>query len=468
MMRPERLTLRQGDHIYLIGIGGIGMSALAPELLRRGFRVSGSDPVPNELTRHLQSLGVTVHDQHRAENIQTADWIVFSSAIRESNPERKAAMERNLPCWPRAQMLGFLLDAWRSIVVTGAHGKTTITAMLTHVLTECGFDPTAFVGGYLDSLQGNTRLGQGEWAIAEGDESDGSFTYLHPHIAIINNIDADHLDFYSTVDEIIERFHRFLDGMKRPGLLFSSADCPYCSQLKINNDFTVIRYGFSEKADLRALHYQCEQQGSSCLVRLSNGQEWPMKLHLYGQANLHNALAVLGLTLQLGIAPATALQAIQSFQGVQRRLELKGESGGITLLDDYAHHPAEIRATIQALRDRFPQRRLLGVFQPHLYSRTIKLLDEFSDSFHGLDKVILTDIYPAREEPILGVDGSILLDQVKRKGLKAIYFPDKEEIPHFLLHEAKPGDVIVTLGAGDINKVGESFLQHLPRKEGET
>ncbi|MEW6236165.1 MAG: UDP-N-acetylmuramate--L-alanine ligase [Candidatus Omnitrophota bacterium] len=459
----EANVLQPFNHIHLLGIGGVGVSALVPELLRRGHKITGSDPASNELTARLEALGAVIRHRHQAKNVEGASLLVVSSAVKESNPEIAAARERGIPIWPRAKMLGVLLERWRSIVVTGAHGKTTTTSMFVHALTELGLDPTAFIGGSVPAFGGNVRLGNGEWAAAEGDESDGSFTHLHPDIAIVNNIDADHLDFYKNMEEIVEGFHLFLNGVKPDGWILRSADCPYSRALRAGK-YKTATYGFAEDADVRGVDYVAGREGLQCGAIVKGRRAAELKLRLNGRSAAHNALAVIAAGEALGIPYGDLARSLETFEGVQRRLERKGEAKGIAVLDDYAHHPNEIRAAIEALRERY-KGRLIGVFQPHLYSRTLSLLEEFGRAFAGLDLLVLTDIYPAREEPRPGVSGELLLAPVRRSGVQAVYIPRLEEIPAFLEDSCGAGDAVTTMGAGDVWKAGEHFLKILKAKE---
>ncbi len=460
-MNESTVSIPRGiKHIHMVGIGGIGMSALAPELLRRGYHVTGSDPVENAVTRRLAAEGITISHEHQARNAEGASLVVASSAVRSENPELEYARKQHVPIWPRAKMLGALMQPYRRIIVTGTHGKTTITAMLTHMLDKCGYDPTAFIGGDVVSLKGNYRLGKGRWAVAEGDESDGSFTYLRPHIAVVNNIEADHMDHFKTIKELIQSFKSFLDGLEKKGTLVFSADCPRCGKLADGLDVKTINYGFSPHAEIQGLNYSASKRWVQCDVKIKGRKTGQLKLKLAGRSNIHNVLAVIAVGRILRIPFDDMACALKSFGGVQRRMEVKGEAHGHIVIDDYAHHPTELRATINALKERY-QGRLIGVFQPHLYSRTLHLQKEFEKAFEGLDLLVLTDIYPAREEPVPGVNGEILLKPVRRNGVQTVYLPDLNEIPVFLRDIRQPGDTVVTLGAGDVWKAGECFLRLL-------
>lgn len=458
-------SLEGFHHIHLIGIGGIGVSALAQILHGLGYTVTGSDPAWNVVTDRLEQLGIRIFHEHRPENIAGASLIVATSAAKSDNPEIQAAYARNIPIWPRARMLGALVNGYRAIVVTGAHGKTTTTAMLTRLFIDTGLDPTAFIGGDVDFLGGNARLGRGDWAIAEGDESDGSFVHLQPEIAIVNNIDADHLDFYKDIGEIAERFQLFVQGVRENGWLLYSADCSHCRALRPPAGRHVLAYGFSESAEIQGVNYRAERNRWGCEVVIHGRKAGELQLAVSGRGHMHNALAAVAVGDIVGLPFPQVCQSLARFEGVKRRMEYKGSAGGVTILDDYAHHPVEIKSTVEALRDRYSG-RIVGIFQPHLFSRTLKLLDDFGQAFVGLDKIVLTNIYPAREKPMPGVTGELLLDPVRRSGVDAVYIHTPADIPESLAPELRPGDVVVTLGAGDIWKVGEALLHRLlSRKE---
>lgn len=451
-------------HVHLIGVGGVGVSALAPPLIQRGVHVTGSDPARNEATERLEALGVRIMHEHKPENVEGADLVVATSAARPDHPERRGAETRGIPVWPRARMLGALVNEKRPIVVTGAHGKTTLTAMLTQLLIDLDLDPSAYVGGELRAIGGNVRTGGGEWAIAEGDESDGSFTWLKPEIALINNIDADHLDHYPDIYAIVKAFEGFLQGVRENGTILCSADCELTRDLIIPAGRRRLTYGFNESADVRGSGYEAEGGGCRCLVTIGGETRGLLTLRVSGRHNTHNALGAIAVSETIGLPFDRAAAALGRFDGVQRRMEEKGRAAGVTVVDDYAHHPNEIKAAIQGLRDRYTG-RLIGVFQPHLYSRTMKLRDEFGAAFNGLDLLVITGIYAAREAPVDGVSGEILLGPARRNGANAMYIPRLDEAAEFLTGQAHEGDVVVTFGAGDVWKLGMNLLERLSGKE---
>lgn len=455
-------SLQGVTRVHLVGVGGIGVSALAPALLQRGIHVTGSDPASNAVTERLTAQGVSVYHSHHANHVRGASLVVATSAAKPDNPELVAANEMGIPVWPRARMLGELLALYKSIVVTGAHGKTTITGMLTHVFLEMGLDPTAFIGGDLPII-GNSRVGQGEWAIAEGDESDGSFTWLKPDVAIINNIDADHLDHYGSLEAIVHQFQAFVDALKPGAMLILSADCATVARLTIPETVRVFRYGFGDNADLKASDYSYSKNCGTSTITFPDASRYSLSLHISGAYNHHNALAVVAVAEHLKLDIIHVLDSLKTFPGVKRRMEIKGDVCRIRVVDDYAHHPNEIRATIQALRERYSG-RLIAMFQPHLYSRTLQLLDEFATCFSGVDQLILTEIYAARELPDDRISGEILAGRVRETGVPVRFIANKDEVPAGIVDELQAEDTFVTMGAGDGWKAGEALLALLQER----
>lgn len=454
-----------GAHLHFIGIGGIGMSAIAQVMKVWGYRVTGSDIGEGFTVEHLKSCGIQVFHQHDEKNLEGADLVVVSSAISADNPERIAAERQGIPIWHRAQALGTIVNDWTGIVVTGTHGKTTITGMISFLFHRAGLEPTCLVGGILDEFGSNALVGSSQWVIAEGDESDGSFRHLRPKFAIVNNIEADHLDHFRTVDDIQAAFHAFLRGTAPEGEIWVSADCPGARSVADAVGRATRSYGSSEEADLRYTEYICNLTETGALIHLGNKSLGPLRLNLFGRFNMHNALAAVAAGLYAGLPFERIAEILAQFHGTRRRLELKGRAQGVTIFDDYAHHPTEIRATVGALREHFHGRRI-GVFQPHRYSRTRHLRDEFSTAFEELDLLVLTDIYPAGESPVEGVDGETLFRATRRKHQEVVYVPQLEEIPDYLVHVIREGDVLVTMGAGDVWQVGEEMLIRLDPRSG--
>ncbi len=447
------------QHIHFIGIGGIGMSGIAEVLLNLGYRVSGSDLKETEITRRLQSLGGKLFYGHQAENIQGAEVVVTSSAVRPNNPEVLAARTALLPVIPRAEMLAELMRLKYGIAVAGAHGKTTTTSMVAHVLAYGGLDPTVVIGGRLNSWGSNARLGQGAFLVAEADESDGSFLHLSPSIAVVTNIDLEHLDFYKDLEHIKATFLDFLNRLPFYGLAILCLDDPHIPSLIPKLQKRYRTYGLTAQADLQAR--EVKQNGLSTQYRFySNGKEWgEIRFKIPGLHNVYNSLAAIAVGFELEIPFQKIQEAFDCLEGVQRRFQIRGEFRGITVLDDYGHHPTEIRATLNALRGCWPERRIVVVFQPHRYSRTKALFDEFTTSFYQADCLFLLPIYPAGEDPIEGVDSEHLLEGIKEKGHREVgLFSTRAEVIPSLLGMLKSGDVLVTLGAGDVWKIGQEIV----------
>ncbi|HEB50785.1 MAG TPA: UDP-N-acetylmuramate--L-alanine ligase [Desulfobulbus sp.] len=455
--------------IHFVGIGGIGMSGIAELLLNLGYRVTGSDLSRSDITRHLESLGAVVHQGHAAQWVEGADVVVTSSAIPADNPEVAAAMANHVPVIQRAEMLAELMRLKKyGIAVAGSHGKTSTTSMVAAVLAEAGLDPTVVVGGKVDSLGGNNaRLGEGEFLVAEADESDGSFLKLSPVIEVVTNIDREHLDYYRDLDHIKEMFLRFIDRLPFYGAAILCFDDPNIAQLLPRIRRRIITYGLTEQADLQATRISTGSGGSGFTVRGREGELGRIRLNRPGRHIIYNSLAAVAVGLELEIDFAVIAGALQAFGGVQRRLQVKGEQGGVLVVDDYGHHPTEIRVTLDAIREGWPDRRLVVAFQPHRYTRTRALFDEFAIAFHRADVLVLTDIYAASEAPIEGVDSQALLEAIRRHGQRRVSLvPALEELPGELLSILREGDLLLTLGAGNIVRVGEQVLELLAVREG--
>jgi UDP-N-acetylmuramate--alanine ligase len=447
------------QHIHFIGIGGIGMSGIAEVLLNLGYQVSGSDLKETEITSRLQSLGGKIAFGHKAEHLQGAEVVVTSSAVKPDNPEVLAAREALLPVIPRAEMLAELMRLKYGIAIAGAHGKTTTTSMVAHVLAQGGLDPTVVIGGRLDSWGTNARLGQGAFLVAEADESDGSFLHLSPSIAVVTNIDLEHLDFYKNLEHIQTTFLDFLRRLPFYGLAILCLDDPYLPSLipKLKKRYRT--YGLTAQADIQAR--EVKQNGLSNQYRLFHaGKEWgDIAFNLPGLHNVYNSLAAIAVGFELEIPFQRIQEAFASLEGVQRRFQIKGEFQGAIVLDDYGHHPTEIRATLNAVRETWPEKRIVVVFQPHRFSRTKALFDEFTTSFYQADYLFLLPIYPAGEDPIEGIDSEKLLEGIKAKGHHgANFFPNRSEVIPSLQEILKTGDVLVTLGAGDVWKIGQEIV----------
>jgi UDP-N-acetylmuramate--alanine ligase len=442
------------DKIHFVGIGGIGMSGIAEVLLNLGFKVTGSDLRKTDTTERLERLGAVVFYGHRQENVQDVDVVVISSAVRPDNPEVLKAHELFVPVIQRAEMLAELMRMKYSVAVAGAHGKTTTTSLVSTILGHAGMDPTCVIGGKLNSLGSNAKLGDSKFLVAEADESDGTFLLLFPTIAVATNIDLEHLDFYKDLGEIKAAFLTFLNKVPFYGLDIICIDNPNIQALIPQLKRRYMTYGLSKQADLRAENVTFNGFQSRFRVIYKGEELGDIDLALPGIHNVVNALAACAVALELDIPFSTTREALKDFSGIQRRLEVKW-NGDIKLIDDYGHHPTEIRATLAAVRE-IVQGRIIVAFQPHRYTRTRALMDEFITSFNEADVLIVTEIYAASEEPIEGVGGALLADRVRASGHKNVtYVPTKEDAAELLLKIARPGDVVITLGAGDIVKIGE-------------
>ncbi len=453
---------RKKYHIYFVGIGGIGMSGIAELLLNLGYRVSGSDIAASEATERLASLGGTVYRGHRPENVEGADVVVVSSAVSSDNPEVKAALSASIPVIPRAEMLAELMRLKYSIAVAGAHGKTSTTSMLAGILEKGGLDPTLVIGGKLRQINTNAVLGQGDFIVAEADESDGSFLKYSPSIAVVTNIDLEHLDFYRDLEHIKSVFLDFIDRVPFYGLAVLCLDNENIQDIIPFIKKRFVTYGFSAQADIRAFGIECSSSGSRFGVSCRGERAGEVSLNLPGEHNIHNALAGIAVGMELEIPFERIRAALESLEGVQRRLEIKGVKAGIKVIDDYGHHPTEIGVTLEAVRKCWPGRRLVVVFQPHRYSRTKSLFDEFTRSFYQSDKLLILPVYPAGEAVIEGVDHLSLAEGVRYHGHKDVSCSDGlEEAVTYLKENTAEGDIVLTLGAGNVWKAGEKFLEQL-------
>ena len=454
--------------VHFVGIGGIGMSGIAELLVNLDYRVSGSDARASETTARLAALGVEVAVGHDARHVGEADVVVVSSAVRPDNPEVVAARARRIPVVPRAEMLAELMRLRVGIAVAGAHGKTTTTSMVAFVLERVGLDPTAVIGGRLSAFGSNARLGRGPYMVAEADESDRSFLRLSPAIAVVTNIDREHLEAYHSFDALVEAFHEFASRVPFYGAIVACVDDPVVRALIPRFSRPVITYGFDEAADVRASDVHTDGESGRCRVTARPGPgsraggDGELGLPIPGRHNLQNALAALAVGLELGVGFDTLLAALAEFHGVERRYQTRGTAAGVRVVDDYGHHPTEIAAVLAAARAGRP-RRLVAVFQPHRYTRTRDLLAEFGPAFHDADVVVLTDIYPAGEAPIPGVTLDALA-AVVRPAVKTLHVvPGLADVPAAVARLAETGDLVITLGAGSISGAGDQLLELLQR-----
>lgn len=449
-------------HIHFVGIGGIGMSGIAELLLNLGYRVSGSDLRRTSITDRLQDLGGAIFEGHHGDQIEGADVVVVSSAIDDSNPEVSSALKASVPVIPRAEMLAELMRLKYSIAVAGAHGKTSTTSLVATVLAAGGLDPTVVIGGKLKSIGSNAVLGQGDYIVAEADESDGSFLKYSPAIAVVTNIDREHLDFYKDLDDIKNVFLSFIDRIPFYGLVVVCLDDEAVQDLIPKIRKRIITYGLSPQADLQARNIASKELASRFEVLHKGNPLGKITLCLPGEHNVKNALASVAIGLELGIEFNTIKVALEKAEGVQRRLEVKGDARAMTIIDDYGHHPTEIKTTLAALSQGWPGRRKIVVFQPHRYSRTKALFDDFARSFYLADVLLVMPIYAASEQPIEGVDSRLLCDSIQAHGHKEVHFVDgKQAAVELLTDIASPADVVLTLGAGDVYRVGEMLLDLL-------
>jgi UDP-N-acetylmuramate--alanine ligase len=453
---------RKSKHIHFVGIGGIGMSGIAELLLNLGYKISGSDLHESDITRRLESLGGTLHIGHDADWIRGADVVVISSAIADDNPEVEAAVNSLIPVIPRAEMLAELMRLAKfGIAIAGSHGKTTTASMVAWLLAEAGLDPTVVIGGKVDCLGGiNAKLGGGDFLVAEADESDGSFLKLSPVLEIVTNIDHEHLDYYSSIEQIKAVFLDFIDKIPFYGAVILCLDDPHVASILPEVKKRFLTYGLTSQANVYAKGINTSGLNTRFEVCVENEVLGEVNLSLAGVHNVYNALATITVGLELDIPFATIAAALESFSGVQRRLQIKGERRDITVVDDYGHHPTEIRATLSALRDAWPERRRVVLFQPHRYSRTKALAEEFYTAFHEADILLLTEIYSASESPIPGVTAEALLNGIKQHGHRHAYFePSFSELLDKAMDILAPGDVVLSLGAGNIWQAGEKLLE---------
>ncbi len=446
-------------NIHMIGIGGAGMSGIAEVLASRDHVVTGSDLKESPYTRRLREAGITVYIGHAPHQVGDADQVVISTAIPKTNPELLEARRRSIPIIPRAAALAWLLEGNRSVAVAGTHGKTTTTSMTAHVLGALGENPTALVGGELNDIGSNVAFGRPDLVVAEADESDRSFLYLRPQAAVVTNIEFDHPDFYTSLDDVVETFEQFVRSLPADGHLVVCADEPSCLAVAAGAPCPVTTYGI-DSGDLRG-----EIVGASSYVLFENGhRRGEVELGVYGRHNVLNSLAAAAVARWLGHDAHEAASTLRNFGGVRRRFQLKGERAEVRVIDDYAHHPTELSATLAAARSTMPEEgRLIAVFQPHRYSRTRALYREFGDSFSSADAVLITEVYGAGEMPQPGVNGKLIVDAIcETRGHPEVYYiPQQDAIPGVLQDVSQSSDLVLTLGAGDISKAGEDLLDLL-------
>ena len=447
-------------HVHFIGIGGISMSGLAQVLLSKGFSVSGSDNLKSALTEELQAKGAEIYIGQRASNItEGIDLVVYTAAIHPDNPEFARCRELSLPMLSRAEFLGQLMRNYtNAVAVSGTHGKTTTSSMASEILLEAQTDPTLSIGGILKSIHGNIRVGNSDVFLTEACEYTNSFLNFFPKIGIILNVEEDHLDFFKDIHEIRESFHKFAKLIPADGVLLINKDIEELSVITNGLDCPVRTFGFTKECDYYATDLALDENGNYHFTfHTPTGQTCPIVLAVVGKHNVCNALAALAMADYLGISMETAAQGLHHFTGTDRRFEYKGSIGGVNIIDDYAHHPTEIAATLDAAKN-YPHKHLWCVFQPHTYTRTKAFLNDFAAALSKAEHVILADIYAARETDTLGISSKDLQEAILKLGGKCEYFPSFDEIENFLLENCIPDDLLITMGAGDVVKIGENLL----------
>lgn len=448
--------------IHFIGIGGSGMNGIAQVLLNQGFTVTGSDLKESQTVINLKQMGAKIYIGHDPKNIEGADVVVYSSAVKEDNPELVKAKEKGIPTIPRGEMLAELMRFKYGIAIAGSHGKTTTTSMIGSILGRTGYDPTVVIGGKLEAYGSNARLGSGDFIVTESDESDGSFLKLTPTIVSINNIDIEHLGYYRNLDDIKKAFVEFANKVPFYGAVALNIDDPNIKEILPQIEKKVIRFGLSEEADIRA--HDLKLIGGRYSFKVNDfGQ---IHLSIPGKHNVYNALSAISIAYELGVPFCVIKETLESFKNANRRFEIK-YSDEITIIDDYAHHPTEITATLKAAKEMFPERRLIAVFQPHRFSRVFSLYDRFVESFDIPDITIITEIYPAGEQPIENVSGKKLSDDIRNKSGKTVYYAeDLEKALSIIKNIIKNGDIVLIMGAGSITKLSDSVVEIIKNKRG--
>jgi UDP-N-acetylmuramate--alanine ligase len=449
----------------MIGIGGTGMNGIAEVLLNLEFNVSGTDLSKNEATKRLKDLGATISIGHNAEKVHGADVVVISSAVKEDNVEVEEAKRLKIPVIPRAEMLAELMRLRNGVAVAGSHGKTSTTSMIAQVLEDAGKDPTIIVGGRLNTVGAHAKLGEGEYIVAEADESDRSFLYLSPFIAVLTNLDEEHLDQYETVEEIKKTFVNFANKVPFYCPVILCLDDPNLQSLIPQLDRKIITYGLSTQADIFSRDLRFHHYSSTANLFWKGKEIGTLKLNVPGIHNILNAMAAIAVGLYLDIPAATILKALEKYTGIGRRFELKKKVNEISIIEDYAHHPTEIKATLDAAKKGWDS-RTIAIFQPHRYSRLSHLMDDFATAFNQADILLLTEIYPAGEKPIKGVTGKALYDDIQKFGHKNVHYEKYlAKIPGMVEQWAKPEDMIFVLGAGNINKIIPEIIKRLERRK---
>ncbi len=457
------LDLQRMKNVHLVGIGGCGMSGIAKVLHEMGFKVSGSDVKEGVNTIRLKDLGVRIYIGHEGSQVRDADVLVYSSAVKPDNPELKEAEAKGIRVVRRAEVLAWIMERSKNrVAVAGTHGKTTTTAMTAKVLEAAKLKPTYLIGCDMDYEGSNAKLGSGKYIVAEADESDSSFLCYSPTVEIITNIEADHMEHFGSMAELTATFEKFLDCLSETGLVVIDGTDPNNKQLIAKRSERFVTYGLDPAMDYSAGEMTFENYSSRYLLSHSGKTLGPVELSVPGWQNILNSLAVFAVGFEFGLDFSAIAGALRTFVGARRRFSTVGEQDGVLVIDDYAHHPTEIRATLRAARSGWPERRVICIFQPHRYTRTMILKDKFAEAFGDADRVIITDIYAASERPIPGISGKTIADLLDPD--KTSFVPKKEQIAEQLVKELRPGDLVLTLGAGDIYTVGKELLARLKLK----
>jgi len=456
------INQKLGEHIHLIGIGGISMSAIAEVLLKHGYRVSGSDMNDSKILSKLRNHGAEIFIGHHKDNIQNPDLVVYTAAVKEDNPERITAVELNIPIIDRAEMLGIIMKNYnKAIAVAGSHGKTTTTSLISVIMEYANLDPTILVGGELDEIDGNIKIGESEHFITEACEYVESFLKFFPFIGVIVNIDEDHLDYFKDINHIKEAFRKFANLIPKEGFLIANADDENVVEILHNINCNIITYGIKNNSTFVAKDIVFTKEGYPTFNVEFNGNDiGTFELNIPGKHNIYNALASIATSYILGVEPSEIGKHIKRFKGIHRRFDILGEAKGCKIVDDYAHHPAEIKATLEAAKN-YPHRKIWCVFQPHTFSRTKALLNDFVSSFGDADHVIITDIYAARELDNGEINSEILANMIKESSPNRdiSYMKDFEEIAKYIYDNLEPGDLVLTMGAGDVYRIGDIILK---------
>jgi len=448
--------------LHFIGIGGAGMSGISEVLHQNGFVVTGSDMADSSVVQYLRELGIQIHVGHAAANVDNADLVVYSSAVQKDNPEMVEAQRRKIPIIRRAEMLGELMRLKYTLAIAGTHGKTTTTSMVGAIFEDAGKDPTVIVGGIVKGRGTGATIGQGEYLIAESDEFDRSFLEMKPTSAIITNIDADHLDCYKDLNEIKDAFVQFANSVPFYGQVIICMDDAGNQDVLSRLRKPVVTYGFNRQADYRINTLSFEKGMPVFEVTGHDKSLGNFTLKVPGRHNILNATAAIALSLEENIPIEVVRTALAKFTGVKRRFEFIGEASGVLVYDDYAHHPTEVRATLQGIREAYPERRVVVVFQPHLYSRTLDHYENFGAEFMNCDELLVLDVYGSREQPVAGVTGALVATAADRRGHRNVRFvPSKEDVLKILVSEKRAGDLVVLMGAGDVWKLGKQLMEKL-------